>query len=447
MTPAAQLSAEATSRRFAAPPDSGAQTANFVSPHAWRITLEPAGRLFLPLFGIGALLGWAAGGIGLLFAAFGLAVLFVAFVLAWRNTNALQLHVLPSPAHSVGEAFLFPIELRSKRQGACSRDLYLSIAEDRKGRGEPGDRPVGGRAEIEGGSTQRLSVGYRHQRRGRRTELEVLLHSSYPFGLLRIDRSFRVPVDLLAWPRLGRLRNKRRLNSRPIERQERRERSPLQEDEFFQLREWRKGMSLRRAHWKLSAKRGRPILQELRGDLDGHVHLGLSSSVCERIGVQRGQRHSFESAVCLVATLLQHHLSSGCTVNLALEGEAGSYEVHTGLRGRRGLLQGMDALALIEARVVDAATLGQGLLQGLEVAPGSTWIYAGGDRLEAGAAQAASLGALSSRALSSKAMSSKALSLKTLPLKTIDVDSPHIDDVFQRSGSGVRSRFAEEGLQ
>ena len=427
MTPSVKLYAEATGMLTSAPnsaADSRTQTDSFVSPHTCRITLEPAGRLFLPLFGIGALLGWAAGGIGLLFAAFGIAVLFVAFILVWRNTSALELRYLPGVAHSVGESFLFAIELRSKRRGSYSRDLYLSMVDEHRGRNDSSGRPAGGVAEVEGGCTQRLSLGYRHQRRGRRTKLEVLLHSSYPFGLLRIDRGYRLPVDMLAWPRLGRLRNKRRLSSRSVGRQAHIERSPLQEDEFFQLREWRTGMSLRRAHWKLSAKRGRPILQELRGDLDGHLHLGLSSSVCERLGVQRGQRHSFESAVCLLATLLQHQLSRGCTVNLVLEDESGSYEVHTGLRGRRGLLQGMDALALVEAQVVDVETLEQRLIQCMEAAPGSTWVLAGGDRLEGRATKALPPGARYPR--------------------VIDVDSPYIDDIFQRSGSGVHARFAGE---
>jgi uncharacterized protein (DUF58 family) len=171
--------------------------------------------------------------------------------------------------------------------------------------------------------------------------LGVELASTFPFGLFRGSLRLEVQVDLLVLPRLGSVRRLVEparggggaclggLRSRGS-------------DEFFGLHDWREGESLRHVHWKLSARRGRLLLRDLRSRDEPPVQLWL---VLDLPGARpSGRPHpSFEKAVSLTATLGEHFLRAGRTVVLGLAG--GTSLSRRRLRGRAGLLPMLAVLA------------------------------------------------------------------------------------------------------
>jgi uncharacterized protein (DUF58 family) len=126
------------------------------------------------------------------------------------------------------------------------------------------------------------------------------------------------------------------------------------DEEFYGVRAWREGMSLRRVHWRLSARRGRRIVREMRSEEDAPIHLMLVTVVPSGMPVE-GPRRRFERAVSLAATLAEHFLRAGRRVRLSLLDSAGerapTSESSAGAwRGRAGLLGVLVALAEAEPR-------------------------------------------------------------------------------------------------
>jgi len=118
------------------------------------------------------------------------------------------------------------------------------------------------------------------------------------------------------------------------------------EEEFYAVRDWREGESLRRVHWRLSARRGRRILRDYQIPVEAPVHVVLLTG---RGGDDlTGERHRrFEMAVSLSATLAEHFLRRGRRVRLTT---AGAHPVHLpSLRGRGGLARILTVLAEVRA--------------------------------------------------------------------------------------------------
>lgn len=338
----------------------------FRAPRQTRLCLDGAGRVFLPLAGIGLLLGWAAGGVALVFGACALAIPLLAALWAWRNGRGALLRVSPEPPHTVGEPFLFELELHAPGPFTGGRDLFFSLAPVETppplgsgsvaARGAPrrAPRPIGSLLHLPARGSARARCAHRWLRRGRQRELSLVTHSTYPFSLWRVERTYALELDALAWPRLGHVRAPELLAEAHVERDPGPRRAPREEDEFHQLRPWREGMSLRRVHWKLSARRGRPILRELRGENAPPVELALATFVAERRGPGRRRGHSFEAAVSLVATLVAHHLRRGRPVRLSIRGAGGeALPALPELRGRSGRRRALDLLAEVEPTIVE----------------------------------------------------------------------------------------------
>jgi uncharacterized protein (DUF58 family) len=378
---------------------------DYCAPRTTRLRLDGAGRVFLPLASIGLLLGWAAGGVALVFGACALAIPLVAAIWAWRNGRGLRLRVSPEPPHTVGEPFLFELELSAHGVLSGGRDLFFSLAppEELRRASRRVPRPIGSLMHLPAGSEARVRCGHRWLRRGRHREVLLVTHSTYPFSLWRVERTYALELDALAWPRLGHVRATELLTGSQVERDPGHRRSPREQDEFHQLRPWREGMSLRRVHWKLSARRGRPILRELRGENTPPVGLGLLTDVVERRGRRGG--HSFEAAVSLVATLVAHHLRQGRPVRLSILGrDLGELPE---LRGRGGRRQALDLLAKLEPRVIGEQQLANSIQEARE-------------ELVAGVLVAAAAGQCDER--DGPATSTR----------LVDVDGASIDAIFQR---------------
>lgn len=405
---------------FARPVHGGvAAEPGFVQAASTRLYLGGAGRVFLPLVGLALLLSWAAGGLALLLAAFGLATVLLTPLLAWRNLRGLSVRATAPGQHMVGESFLLELELAHRAAGGAAHDLLLAVPTSPRAR----LRPAGHVRWLRAGSRLVTPCAHRWVERGRYLELPLSIYSSYPFGLLRCERRFTLPVDLLALPRLGSLADISRFPSGGDLSSALERRVGQLEDEFYQLREWREGESLRRVHWKLSARRRRPILRDLRSRAEAPLRLVLHTAIATRAGERSGGSRSFETAVCLVATLGEHFLRRGRAVELVLVG--GEPVAVTGLRGRTGLSRLLAILAEVHAEeeALDAARIEARLVEAARGREASIAVVVAGGRLE---------GARRGR--------------RTGPGMVIDVESAGIDAIFQRGrGWGATPVLARVG--
>ncbi len=314
------------------------------------LRLTPAGRVTLTVFLLGSLLGWAAGGVAMLFNAFGAAVWILALLASHRQTRGIELRVLPGPAHWTGETFAFEVVMYLPHSGlgfssGARRDLVISRTPER---GRVGlIRPIGSVEALTPGTPTTVICEHRHQIRGRETQLALTLDSSHPFGLLHCARSYKLTVDMLAWPRLGSWRapSERPIDREPTQRTGVRRRG---NEEFRQLAPWRPGMSMHDIHWKHSARRGVWQVQEKEGEATGPAEIELITSV--RGSSEGGARNrSFETAISLTATLVDYHLRKGTTVHLRL---SSTPDQVFQLQGRAGRVSALDLLADVEAQHV-----------------------------------------------------------------------------------------------
>ncbi|MFT7487441.1 MAG: hypothetical protein ACI9F9_003302 [Candidatus Paceibacteria bacterium] len=302
------------------------------------------GRAAATIFLLVCLLCWAAGGVALLFSAFGIAVWCLAAWQAQRQTRGIELRVLPGPPHWTGDAFEFELELRSVgRSRGPRRHLVITRTQihGRKGL----ERPIGSIEQWSAVGPKVIRCSHRHLSRGREVELALTLDSSYPFGLLRSQRKFLLAVDMLGWPRLGSWRSDIATARQRHEGQDRQTRNDGQ-DEFRQLSPWRPGMSTRHMHWKLSERRGMWLVQELEDQASGPLEIEFINGLAGRAEGTQSKR-SFETAVSLTATLVDHHLRRGVPVTLRLS----EYPEHVYIfRGRPGRMDSLQLLSEVKAR-------------------------------------------------------------------------------------------------
>jgi len=318
-------------------------------PVRTRTRLSTAGRSAVPVAAASLIASWLFGGVIGLFASAAVAALLLAVVLARLSLSGLRV-APPAPARAhVGD--VFPLALELENAGSFrARHVGVRCGDER---GRDGVRC----ARIAPGERVRVVATHRLLRRGRHRTLVVTLSSSFPFGLVDRRATFELPCELLALPRLGSLNELTRL---PHVR-----RSDVQaparlvrgDEEFYGVRAWREGMSMRRVHWKLSARRGRRIVREMRAEEDAPVRLTLVACVPEALPLDAPRRR-FERAVSLTATLAEHFLRAGRTVRLAFADSAsamgpgsGSGPAVEAARGRAGLLRILTALAEVEPRL------------------------------------------------------------------------------------------------
>ncbi|MCP3920557.1 MAG: DUF58 domain-containing protein [bacterium] len=265
------------------------------------------------------------------------AALLLAWFLAVQQLKRVEIE---PPAGGMSFATVprsFELTARCTGTSLAARDVLIAIDDGRKG--EP---PLTGHvARIPPGVDVRTSVTPRFRDRGRRKHVTVEVRSSFPFGLFEATRRLRLDVDHVVLPRLGRLGPLERRLANISGRVDDAQRGALGDGEFYGLREWREGQSMRRVHWKLSARRGRLLLRELVSEDRPAIRLVLSTWVL--VGMQNARVPSFERAVSLAATLVEHFLRRGHRLELALAGPEPS--TFTAVRGRTALIAFLCELA------------------------------------------------------------------------------------------------------
>jgi len=307
------------------------------SARRWALALTPTGRHVLALTACATLVAAFLPGVARPLAALGAALLLVALGLALANVRGLALGALRPARGPVGARLTLTLPLATRARLARPRALVIALGED------AGDTPspagfVAGLART----PTSVTLAWRPRRRGRVTRLLAFVSGGDRCGLWRVTRAFELAADVLVLPRRGRLVRPPEPRTRP--QGSTRGRPGPGEEELDHVRDWRAGESLHRVHWRLSARRGRPILRELRAPAEGPVELLLRRAQPAR-GLARARGAAFERAVSLAATLADHYLRHGRRLVLSIEGQGSE----RGLAGRAGLARALGRLALVQA--------------------------------------------------------------------------------------------------
>jgi len=299
-----------------------------------RLELGPVGRIAL-LLALGASAAAAfEPGLARPLAALAWSLLGLGAWLARRRLAGLELE----PARPVRAALGVRLQLRARLRARTPRTGAWTLALSAR----PGETPLPAALVTGtlGPEPVELALAWRVRRRGRERELVAELAALDPLGLVRATRKVVLTCDVLGLPRRGELLGERaRDGARGAAARGRHVRG---DEELVAVRDWRAGESLRRLHWRLSARRGRAIVRELAAPAEGELELVLITALDEP--ARRARRAAFEQAVSLTATLAEHHLRAGRRVTLRLGGGAGA----RALRGRHGLARALTLLAEVE---------------------------------------------------------------------------------------------------
>jgi len=232
-----------------------------------------------------------------------------------------------------------------------SRLIHGATLVERPGPLEKDALPAGGSGtffpqilpQMRSEARTRLFVG----RRGPLTLEGVTLTLGDPFGLFVFERQIDLPGEVLVQPR-----PRRASGLSALAHSVRRAAMETAASEWSKVREWRAGDPLRSVHWRLTAKRGFPIVKTSEAPRGQRTEVVLDRR--PRDGRRAGP--AFEYAVSLAAGLSLTLLEQGAEVCFRAPGDLNDVALDR-LRGRAGGARLLEALALVapDKRGLDAA--------------------------------------------------------------------------------------------
>lgn len=321
-----------------------------MSERAQRVTLEwtLAGRtaLLLALCGLAVTVPFGSG-LALLPALI-LAAFVVSGPLAWLTLRRVHARAEAKRSVRAGQRFEFPLVLGSKHRGLVARDLIVHSGGD----GPASSRPLALVARLAPAPSPAESLAlastnceWRTRRRGPIHKLALRVASEHPLGMWRATARFELEVDWLSLPQPAALKFD------PVRRTIRRRehsldtRSRRGDEEFYALRDARPGDSPHRIHWRSSARRGKTVVREMRGEEQPEAKVVLVGWV-EHAPAAGRLHEGFERAVSLAAAVAERRARAGEATLVCFDGpRAWSLRVSAG----RGSVQSLMArLALVE---------------------------------------------------------------------------------------------------
>jgi uncharacterized protein (DUF58 family) len=131
----------------------------------------------------------------------------------------------------------------------------------------------------------------------------VRISTQFPFGLFSRTISVLEKDTLYVYPRLGRLtRNWLKRHRQALAGADRRERRPGPEGDFYGVREWRSGDSMRYVHWRSSARMNKLVVRQFEQPRNRDVAILLDLWRPEKPNAD--ERANVELAVSFAATVL-----------------------------------------------------------------------------------------------------------------------------------------------
>ncbi len=140
--------------------------------------------------------------------------------------------------------------------------------------------------EVAPGQTATASYRVRFPQRGQYWLGPAKVKTSFPFGLVRAEFSLYDRQSVIVAPAPGRLVTgwDRRLMSVSAGDEAVKRRSGIMGDEFYAVRPWRNGDSLRYLHWRSTAKHNRPMVRQFDRRSDRDVILVLDLWTAKKDG-------------------------------------------------------------------------------------------------------------------------------------------------------------------
>lgn len=205
------------------------------------------------------------------------------------------------------------------------------------------------------------------------------VQTSFPFGLVRTAFEAREQTGIIVAPAPGRLVTgwDRRLLSEAVGDEALKRRASWQGDEFFAVRPWRDGDSLRLIHWRSTARQGRPMVRQMDRRSDRDVVLVLDLWLPDQRGGEEelaGAKRRVELALsfaCSVLVLAEREARG--RILLAVCGRQPSVAAAVPDGRQDGMLELYRSLASAEATT--SCDVAAALREIMQRTPGGTPVY------------------------------------------------------------------------
>jgi|GEM_PF-1375540 len=342
-----------------------------------RIQIGPGGLMFFIVTGL--ILGVAIyANANLLYGAFGLMVggLVVSVVMSWHMLNGVSVQrILPS--HGVaGESVVLRYQIINRKRWMPVFGIVIS---ETWGRGFNGwkkrgpiaqtprrlkGRPFGWVLHLGPNQTVQAEAPCWPLRRGQLGFERIVVYTSFPFGIIRRVLEFEQPGSVLIYPHLYRINRHVlfSLSQADPHGRKRLERAGGHE-EFFGLREYRAGDSLKMIDWKRSARTSKLISREMTQPSPPKIMIGLDMTGLDevvdeqpkkRLGLFKSASKGngemtteilIERAISLAASLVCDSYFHGYQVGMCVMGVlCVPFPVHHSLPHRTKMLEALSQL-------------------------------------------------------------------------------------------------------
>ena len=290
--------------------------------------------------GISLLVGLAAvsAEANMLYVCFGLCLgaMIVSGTLSTRAITGIVLTRACPQAVSVGQPCDITYVLtNTKRRGRCYSVRVKEALQEGVALG-PCEGYV---TRIDAGQSAVLTIPARGDRRGKARLTRVVVQTRFPFGMFTKFTRASPESDIFILPALGRLLQPLLPTSSLARQRSDRQRQARGwfNDEFYGIREYRRGDNPKLIHWRRSARTGALVIRQMRDDprrhlmvifnpyLDGPAQgFGRRESTRDRASRSNDQRsadQAFELAIQCAATCCVTGLESGILVGLVILGK------------------------------------------------------------------------------------------------------------------------------
>ncbi len=150
--------------------------------------------------------------------------------------------------------------------------------------------------------------------RGRFSTGPLMVRTTDPFGLVRLDRQFVSTTEVLVTPRVVPLPAMRTAGGAGSTGEARPHRIGIVGQDDALVREYRQGDDVRRVHWRSTARRGELMVRREEQALDPSASIILDSRSTAHAG--HGINNSIEWAISAAASIAVHFLDDGFGVEI-----------------------------------------------------------------------------------------------------------------------------------
>lgn len=277
-------------------------------------------------------------------------------VLSWRLVSAtlrrLEIDRRLPEGVSSGDLLVVDITVKNLRRWLPSWAIMVTDRLQRVGDAQDRSQVTVMLPYLPPGGTGEASYRGRLTRRGHYQFGPLSISSRIPFGLLRCTVAIPNLARIVVVPRLGQLTRQWHQQMQPdrMGAQQSMHRQGWLEGDFYGMRDWRSGDSLRWIHWRTSARRNHLVVRQFE------QHRRQSLALFLDLGSQPASSHQqsalVEMAVSFTATLVAQQCRRGSSqLLLAVGGQR--LEIVEGTSSMVLLREIMERLAQVEADRAD----------------------------------------------------------------------------------------------